>query len=102
MVRKSNFGLSGLLAFCFLLFPPDAPAQSQNQSTEDEIVASLAGGRVIVLASNDKVIFGAIDSPIEAGAVPPRVVDLDSRHVGVLFGASEWRTPADPKPARLD
>jgi len=34
--------------------------------------------------------------------VPPRVVSLDSHHVGVLFGSSEWRIPAEPNPIRLD
>jgi len=39
---------------------------------------------------------------VEAGGVPPRVVELDAMHVGVLLGASEWRLPADPKSVRLD
>jgi hypothetical protein len=29
-------------------------------------------------------------------------MELDPTHVGILFGASEWRIPADPKPVRLD
>src|SRR5260370_1315190 len=29
-------------------------------------------------------------------------MDLDATHIGVLFGASEWRIPSDPKPVRLD
>ena len=78
-----------------------APPQSQDR--EDEIVANLAGGQVIVhVAKDGNIIFGAIDQPVEVGGVPPRVVDLDSRHLGVLLGASEWRLPADPKPVRLD
>jgi len=78
-------------------------AQAQTQSPEDEIVANLAGGRVIVHVARDgNIVFAAIDHPVEAGGVPPRVVELDSMHVGVLLGASEWRLPADPKPVRLD
>ena len=77
------------------------PAFAQDQ--DDEIVATLAGGRVIVHATRENVIFIAINEPIEeAGSVPPRVVSLDSHHVGVLFGASEWRIPAEPNPIRLD
>src|SRR5215831_2328764 len=73
------------------------------QDQDDEIVATLAGGRVIVHATRENLIFIAINEPIEeVGSVPPRVVSLDSRHVGVLFGSSEWRMPADPKPIRLD
>jgi hypothetical protein len=78
-------------------------AAAQNKNPEDEIVANLAGGRVIVHVTKDDVIaFAAIDQPIELGSVPPRVMQLDGTHVGVLLGASEWRLPADPKPVRLD
>ena len=77
------------------------PAAAQNKTPEDEIVANLAGGRIIVHVTKDDVIaFAAIDQPIELGSVPPRVMQLDSTHVGVLLGASEWRLPADPKPGR--
>src|SRR5712691_6275979 len=77
--------------------------RAQLQSPEDEIVANLAGGRVIIHVARDgEIVFAAIDHPVEAGGVPPRVVELDSMHVGVLLGASEWRLPADPQPVRLD
>jgi hypothetical protein len=72
------------------------------QDREEEIVANLAGGRVIVHVARDTVIFAAIDQPVEPHGIPPRVVGIDSGHIGVLFGASEWRSPADPKPIRLD
>jgi hypothetical protein len=73
------------------------------QDRDDEIVATLAGGRVIVHATHENIIFIAINEPVEeAGSVPPRVVSLDSHHIGVLFGSSEWRMPADPNPIRLD
>src|SRR5579864_4384322 len=87
-----------LFVFCVALL-----LNAQLRAPEDEIVANLAGGRVIVHVARDgEIIFGAIDHPVEAGGVPPRVVELDSMHVGVLLGASEWRLPADPKPVRLD
>jgi hypothetical protein len=88
------------LPVCFLAKP--APAQNASQRPESEIVAALSGGEVIVLASKDKIIFVAINQPIEQGAPPPRLAELSGGHVGVLFGASEWRMPADPKPVRLD
>jgi hypothetical protein len=75
---------------------------AQNSPREDEIVANLAGGRVIVHVARDLIVFAALDQPVEANSVPPRVVELDSGHVGVLLGASEWQLPADPKPIRLD
>jgi hypothetical protein len=86
--------VAALLAFAW-------PTLAQDR--DDEIVATLAGGRVIVHATRENVIFIAINEPIEeAGSVPPRVISLDSHHVGVLFGSSEWRIPAEPNPIRLD
>lgn len=80
-----------------------AGARAQSQDHEDEIVANLAGGQVIVdVARDGNIVFGAINQPVEAGGVPPRVIDLDSHHIGVLLGASEWKVPAEPKPVRLD
>ena len=76
------------------------PAGAQDR--EEEIVANLAGGRVIVHVAHDIIIFAAIDQPVEPHSIPPRVVGIDSGHIGVLLGASEWRSPADPKPIRLD
>src|SRR6266566_8594556 len=76
------------------------PVRAQDR--EEEIVANLAGGRVIVHVARDAIIFAAIDQPVEPHSIPPRVVGIDSGHIGVLFGASEWRSPADPKPVRLD
>ena len=75
-----------------------SPARAQ----EDEIVANLAGGRVIVHVARDGIVFGAIDHPLEAKSVPPRVAAIGSSHIGVFFGASEWQVPAQPVPIRLD
>lgn len=76
--------------------------RAQESPREDEIVANLAGGRIIVHVARETIVFAAIDQPIEAKAIPPRVVNLDVGHVGILFGASEWQLPADPNPVRLD
>jgi hypothetical protein len=84
----------------FLFFAMALPVWAQDR--EEEIVANLAGGRVIVHVARDTVIFAAIDQPVEPHGIPPRVVGIDSGHIGVMFGASEWRSPADPKPIRLD
>jgi hypothetical protein len=90
---------------CLIFFASIASAQivsAQERERGGEIVANLAGGRVIVHVARDKIIFAAIDQPVEANSVPPRVMSIDSTHIGVLFGASEWRLTADPKPVRLD
>ena len=88
--------------FLFLCLAGALPCFPQSQDREDEIVANLAGGRAIVQVARDVIIFAAIDNPVEKNSIPPRVVDLDATHIGILFGASEWRIPADPKPVRLD
>jgi hypothetical protein len=79
-----------------LLLAPFAAAQ------EDEIVANLAGGRVIIQVTRDSIVFSAIEHPLESKAVPTRVANIDRSHIGILFGASEWQVPAQPRPIRLD
>ena len=86
--------------FALLLLLGLLPVGSRAQ--EDEIVANLAGGRVIILVARDTIVFGAIDRPIEATGIPPRVAALGNEHIGIFFGASEWQVPAQPRPIRLD
>lgn len=99
--RSRALRVRGLLLFLAVLFSA-AAIQVCAQGREDEIVANLAGGRVIVHVAKDVIVFAAIDQPIERNSVPPRAMDLDNTHIGVLLGASEWRVPMDPKPIRLD
>ena len=87
----------GILLFFFA-----AVIAAQAQDREEEIIANLAGGCVIVHVARDTIVFAAIDHAVESNSIPPRVAGVDSTHIGVLFGASEWRIPADPKPIRLD
>jgi hypothetical protein len=95
--------LAIVLGLCALLACPFSDGYAQEKNVESEIVANLAGGRIIVHVARDEIIvFGVIDQPMEAGSIPPRVMDLDSGHIGILMGAAEWRLPADPKPVRLD
>jgi hypothetical protein len=99
--RLSNFPVS--LCLCFLVcsvFAQTAAAQERERG--DEIVANLAGGRVIVHVARDKIVFAAIDQPFEPNSIPPRVLSIDRNHIGVLLGASEWQVTSDPKPVRLD
>lgn len=57
---------------------------------------------MILHFAKEAILFAAVNQPVEQGAPPPRVVDLDGQHIAILFGASEWRSLADPKPIRLD
>ena len=80
-----------------------SPIKSRaQQSLENEVVANLAGGRVVVDVSREVISFAVIDHPLEVNSHPPRVLSLDGTHVGVLFGAAEWQVSADPRPVRLD
>jgi len=95
--------LAIILGLCAVLASPFGEGYAQTQNVESEIIANLAGGRVIVHVARDEIIvFGVINQPMETGSIPPRVMDLDSGHIGILMGAAEWRLPADPKPVRLD
>jgi hypothetical protein len=97
--RAATLFVLALLTACLC---PSATPQSQTRE-EQEIIANLAGGRVIVHVARDGfIIFAAVQQPIEAGSIPPRVLEVDSNHVAILLGASEWRLPADPQPVRLD
>src|SRR5260221_1680479 len=98
---RHSFWLAGSFAFVVASACLYQRAAAQTQAPEDEIVANLAGGRVIVHVARDgNIVFAAINEPVEAGGVPPRVVELDSTHVAVLLGASEWRRPTESNPAR--
>jgi hypothetical protein len=88
--------LSLFALLAILVFAPSAAAQS------DEIVANLAGGRVIIQVTKDAIVFSAIEHSVESKSVPPRVANVDRSHLGIFFGASEWQIPAQPKPIRLD
>jgi hypothetical protein len=77
-------------------------AGATTRAQEDEIVANLAGGRAIIHVANDAIVFAAIDHPLESKSVPPRVAAIDSRHIGIFFGASEWQVTSQPRPIRLD
>jgi hypothetical protein len=105
MARHRNIAsaLRPLATLLALFAAAATAAHAQSLDRQDEIVANLAAGRVIVhVAANDTIIIAAINQPIEPGAPPPRLMSIDSTHVAILLGASEWRAPADPQPVRLD
>jgi hypothetical protein len=101
-ITRSKFlsSVFALLVLSIIHWTIAGPTFAQDK--DDEIVATLTGGRVIIHATQESITFVALDEPIEAGSVPPRVMSLDSRHVAVLLGSSEWRMPADPNPIRMD
>jgi hypothetical protein len=101
--RRSN--ILALVCLGFLPWALVASAQiaaAQERDRGDEIVANLAGGRVIIHVAKDKIVFAAINQPVEPSSIPPRVLSVDRDHIGILLGASEWRVTSDPKAIRLD
>src|SRR5258708_35041229 len=101
MFRWAAFVWVLTMLFLFGVFSAfwfDALAQVQH---EDEIVANLAGGRAIVHVAKEAIIFAAINQPVERNSIPPRVMDLDATHSGILVGAAEWLIHADPKPIQM-
>lgn len=100
--RRRSYTALGLCLFVVASLCLPRALRAQERDLTKEIVANLAGGRVIIHVARDKIVFAAIDQPIEANSVPPRVLGIDATHIGVLLGASEWRHTADPQPVRLD
>ena len=75
---------------CLLCFVHVATAQvasAQDRAISNEIVANLAGGRVIVHVARDDIIFAAIDQPIEKNSVPPRVLSVNATHIDSTIGS---------------
>lgn len=99
--RRANLPVS-LYFVLFACLACSHIAIAQDRERGDEIVANLAGGRIIVHVARDEILFAAIDQPVEPNSIPPRVLSVNSSHIGVLLGASEWRITSDPKPIRLD
>ncbi len=83
------------------------PWSTLAQESEQELVATLAAGRVVLYVARDGIVIGAAAGPsaagVEAGSRPPSVLPLGDRRIGILLGAVEWVWPASARaPARLD
>lgn len=76
---------------------------SLTLSAQDEIVANLAAGRVVIDVAKGGIVVGAIEQHVEANSRPPIVFPINDRRVGVLLGAAEWVLPSSAsKPVRMD
>src|SRR5712692_6262332 len=89
----------GILSLLFFLFCLCAfPARAQ-----EEIVANLAAGRVVIDVARDGIVIGAVEQRIEADSRPPLVFPLNDRRIAILLGAAEWTLPGTGlSPVRLD
>ncbi len=92
---------ASLLAFSCLFGSTAFSCYAQGR--EDEVVANIASGRVVAHVTKEGIAFAIIEESAEADSIPPRVVAVDSLHLGVMLGAVEWILPGkDAKPIRLE
>jgi hypothetical protein len=97
-IREAGFQrFLGFALLCCAFAPAALP-----QGREDEIVANLASGRVIIHVTLEGIVFATIEKPAEADSIAPRVVGIDPGHFGVLLGAAEWQIPAGSDPVYVD
>src|SRR5229473_4064342 len=89
-------GILSLLSclFCLCAFPVRA---------QEEIVANLAAGRVVIDVARDGIVIGAVEQRIEADSRPPLIFPINDRRIAILLGAAEWTQPGTGlSPVRLD
>jgi hypothetical protein len=94
----------GALAPILLIFIPRPVESQQRQDTpNDEVVANLAAGRVIVAVVKDAILTATIENPVEPQTRIPTPVELGTRSLGIFLGAVEWTAPSSHLViARLD
>jgi hypothetical protein len=97
-IREAGF--QRFLGFTLLLCA--FASATSPQGREDEIVANVASGRVIIHVTLEGIVFATIEKPSEANSIAPRVVGIDPGHFGVLLGAAEWQIPAGSDPIFVD
>jgi hypothetical protein len=102
-VRRILPGLALLGALGTVLLAGPRPAASRAQELERELVANLSAGRVLIAITKDAIVVGTTEIRAEAGAHPPAVIQMGSKKVVILLGATEWVTPdSSVPPVRLD
>jgi len=74
------------------------PALGAQQQMEEEVVANLAAGRVVLYVARDAVVIGTVEKRVEAESRPPMVLPISGRRVGILLGAAEWAMPGSGRP----
>jgi len=103
--RRSSLPLFVLVLSVFIcvhlwILPPSVSAQ---EASDQEVAVNLAEGRVVICATKDGIILGAMDAHGEAGSLPPSIEILSALRIGVMLGAVEWVLPdSKDKPIRLD
>jgi hypothetical protein len=97
----SPSAVAGLIAF--LLASPRIHPQQEPGASNEETVASLAAGRVVIAVVKGAILIGTVENPIEADTRPPIPVQIASERMGVILGAVRWSSPSSQREiARLD
>lgn len=106
MGRAATQPLSRAVIFAVLatlLAAPRLFPQLEPGAANEETVASLAAGRVVILVVKGAILIGTIEDPIEADTHPPTPVAIGSERVGVILGTVRWSSPSSQREiARLD
>jgi hypothetical protein len=99
--HPAPFAFIGVLT-CVYLWIFSAPAMAQ-QASDQEVAVNLTEGRVVLCATKDAIILGAMEAQGEAGSRAPEITILSIERMGVMLGAVEWVLPdSQDKPVRLD
>ena len=95
-LRKATRRGNARLFLTLLLFwiPLSYGQRARAQEHDEEIVANLAAGRVVIFVAADGIVVGTLENPIEPETRPPVIVPISSRRVAVLLGAVDWFFPA--------
>jgi hypothetical protein len=108
-MRRSQFPIHAIaiiiIVVAAILVAPSSPrAQSQKSTaSEQEIIANLATGRVVICVTRDAILVGAESEKSEAGSHSPLFVPLTAGHVAIVLGAVEWvEVNSGKPPIRLD
>ncbi len=91
--------LAGLGAGASLL----ARQPQETPESNEETVASLAAGRVVIAVVKGAILIGTVENPIEADTHPPTPVAIGSERAAVILGTVRWSSPSTQREiARLD
>ena len=74
------------------------PEATRAQQIEQEIVADLAAGHVVLYVARDAIIIGTVENRVEADSRPPMILPISGRRIGILLGAAEWAMPGSGRP----
>src|SRR5258708_12251449 len=88
MPRHSYLRTTLFLSVLSLLALFSSPARAQ-----EEIVANLAAGRVVIDVARDGIVIGAIEQHVEADSRPPLVFPIDDRRICILPRPAHWPLP---------